>query len=109
MIYLNPSVQRQIGRTCSDARYARIMRILMVLVPNHFNRQERETFVESSSGNFMIFQPRARAATFTATEQIEYDHRIRAQRSPPLRFWSRYPVEFINKSTNQWINLSMHQ
>jgi hypothetical protein len=80
------------------------MGVLVVLVPNDFTRQERETFVESSSDDFMIFQPRAPVATFTAAEQIEYDHRIRAHRSPPLRFWSRYPVEFINQSMNQGID-----
>jgi hypothetical protein len=80
MTYLNPSVQRQVGRTCSDGRH-------------ELDREPGEPFVEPDRDDFMTFQPRAGVAAFTATEQIECSDRIRSHRSQPLRFWSLCPVD----------------
>jgi hypothetical protein len=69
------------------------MRVLVVLVRNELDREPREPFGEPGSDNFMIFQHRAGVAPLTATEQIEYEDRIRAHRTQRLRFWSSCPVD----------------
>jgi hypothetical protein len=93
MTCLHPSVRWQVGRTCSDGRHERIMRVLVVLVQNELDREPREPFVEPGSDDFMTFRPGAGVAAFTATGQIEHYDRIRAHRSQPLRFWSICPVD----------------
>jgi hypothetical protein len=93
MTYLNPSLQWEVGRTCSDQRCVRIMEALMSLVQNQLEREPRENVADPGSDDFITFRPSTGVAMLTAFEQTQHYNAIRTHREQPLRFWSQCPVE----------------
>jgi hypothetical protein len=88
MTYLNPSLQWEINRTCSEARFQRITMILVCLVQSQLDRMPMPARDDPPSDDFFTPRSSAFGSMFTADGQIQhYDH-IRTHGVQPLRFCS---------------------
>jgi hypothetical protein len=94
MTYLDPSLQWEINRTCSEARFQRITRILVVLVQRQLGLLPIPALEDPPSDAFFTLRGSAFGSLFTAEGQIEHDEHIRAHGVQPLRFWSLGHPEF---------------
>jgi hypothetical protein len=88
MTYLNPSLQWEIGRTCSEARFQRITRILVVLVRRQLGLLPMPALEDPPSDDFFTPRGSALGSRFTAEGQVEHYGHIRTHGVQPLRFWS---------------------
>jgi hypothetical protein len=88
MTYLNPSLQWEVGRTCSEATYHRIRATLVTLVHRQLGMQHVAHLDDPPSDDF--FTPRVFAAgdTLTAAAQVDHYHQIRTRGAHPLGFWT---------------------
>jgi hypothetical protein len=87
MTYLNPSLQWEMGRTCSETTYDRIRGLLIELVQRQLDLQPVASVDDPPSDDFFTPRGFATGGTLAAVGQVDHYHHIRTHGVQPLGFW----------------------
>jgi hypothetical protein len=104
MAFLNPSVQFQIGSTCSQEAYERVRDAMIHLVQMEIDLDIAVDNIwtipeEPASDDFHTFFPLTCARPFGADEQVSFYARVCASVFHSLNYWQNTPAELEHSTS----------